>query len=294
MLTTIWMWIHEWSDIRRRLAFACATCHHAFSCSSAFAASISASSGRLPRVGALIRTGASASRRLGAGFPAGGWATALHVSRAVGGFKVVMARNRLLHWSGDEGQGPTAPGSAASFAVAGLGRAERRDAPWCSPAPRWRLRRAHPRSSSRPPTARSSTHPTCTWRWMGTPTRTVTPTSARTGRSRLVLGEVVWDASLRSRARGGPRAPRGRDVRQLSRRGDTARLRDRLQGPSPLSRQRGRDRSVARAPVRDQPGGAARRAGRNPVDRASARLRGRDRGGRVPASGEHRIRAEPR
>ena len=32
MLTTIWMWIQEWSDIPSRLAFTCAACHHAFSC----------------------------------------------------------------------------------------------------------------------------------------------------------------------------------------------------------------------------------------------------------------------
>ena len=36
-----------------RSAFTCATCHHAFSCSSALAASSSASRRRLPRVGRL-------------------------------------------------------------------------------------------------------------------------------------------------------------------------------------------------------------------------------------------------
>src|SRR5690349_12128272 len=56
MFTTIWMWTHEWSDIRRRSAFICATCHQALSCSSELAAASSASSLRLPREGARMRT----------------------------------------------------------------------------------------------------------------------------------------------------------------------------------------------------------------------------------------------
>src|SRR5262245_4861520 len=72
MFTTIWMWIHEWSDIPRRFAFACATYHHAFSCSSALAASRNFSSARLPRVGTLMRIGSIASRstaECGGGIP---------------------------------------------------------------------------------------------------------------------------------------------------------------------------------------------------------------------------------
>src|SRR3954452_23765299 len=56
MFNTIWMCTHEWSDIASRSAFACATRHHALSCWSAFAASSSASSFRLPREGARMRT----------------------------------------------------------------------------------------------------------------------------------------------------------------------------------------------------------------------------------------------
>lgn len=55
MLTTIWTWIQEWSDIPRRFAVTCATCHQAFSWSSWLTASSKASSLRFPRVGALIR-----------------------------------------------------------------------------------------------------------------------------------------------------------------------------------------------------------------------------------------------
>ena len=56
MFSTIWMWTHEWSDIPSRSAFTCATCHHAFSWSSALAASSSVSSLRLPRVGQRMRS----------------------------------------------------------------------------------------------------------------------------------------------------------------------------------------------------------------------------------------------
>src|SRR5690242_12871506 len=56
MFTTIWMCTQEWSDIARRSAFACATRHQALSCSSEFAAASNASSLRLPREGARMRT----------------------------------------------------------------------------------------------------------------------------------------------------------------------------------------------------------------------------------------------
>ena len=39
MLSTIWMWTHEWSDMpSRRVALTAETCHHAFTCSSALTA----------------------------------------------------------------------------------------------------------------------------------------------------------------------------------------------------------------------------------------------------------------
>ena len=52
MLTTIWMWTQEWSDIPSRSEFTCAMCHHAATSGSALTASNSASSLRLPRIGA--------------------------------------------------------------------------------------------------------------------------------------------------------------------------------------------------------------------------------------------------
>ena len=55
------MCTHEWSDIRSRSAFTCATYHQALSWSSALAASSSLSSLRLPRVGTRMRIAATAS-----------------------------------------------------------------------------------------------------------------------------------------------------------------------------------------------------------------------------------------
>ena len=54
MFTTIWMWTQEWSDMSRRSAFTCCMYHQACRRRSALAASKSASSLRLPRVGARI------------------------------------------------------------------------------------------------------------------------------------------------------------------------------------------------------------------------------------------------
>ena len=52
MFATIWMCTHEWSLISMRTtAFTFVTCHHAFSCRSAFTRSISRRSFRLPRTG---------------------------------------------------------------------------------------------------------------------------------------------------------------------------------------------------------------------------------------------------
>ena len=63
MFSTIWMCTQEWSLIpSRRVAFTADTCHHALTCSSELTASSSASSRRLPRVGARTRTSANASR----------------------------------------------------------------------------------------------------------------------------------------------------------------------------------------------------------------------------------------
>src|SRR3954451_24915295 len=64
--STIWTCTHEWSDIPRRVAFVCWTSHQALSWSSAFAASSSASSLRLPRAGARSRIPAVASRGVSA------------------------------------------------------------------------------------------------------------------------------------------------------------------------------------------------------------------------------------
>src|SRR5262249_60916799 len=65
MFVTIWMWTHEWSLISRRtVAFTFATCHHAFSCLSAFARSISVRSLRFARAGSLTRICATASAGL--------------------------------------------------------------------------------------------------------------------------------------------------------------------------------------------------------------------------------------
>ena len=62
MLSTIWTWTQEWSDMPRRSEVTWAMCHQARSSASAFTPSSSASSLRLPRVGArtLARSIASA------------------------------------------------------------------------------------------------------------------------------------------------------------------------------------------------------------------------------------------
>ena len=55
MLATIWMCTHEWSLIcSRTTAFTFDTCHHAFSCRSAFARSSTVRSFLFPRVGRRI------------------------------------------------------------------------------------------------------------------------------------------------------------------------------------------------------------------------------------------------
>src|SRR5919106_3621997 len=54
MLTTIWMWTQEWSDMSRRSALTCCMYHQACRRRSAFAAARSASRRRLPRVGTRI------------------------------------------------------------------------------------------------------------------------------------------------------------------------------------------------------------------------------------------------
>ena len=53
MLRTIWTWTHEWSDMARRSELSWAMCHQPRTSGSAFIPSRSASSLRLPRVGAL-------------------------------------------------------------------------------------------------------------------------------------------------------------------------------------------------------------------------------------------------
>ena len=58
MLSTIWTWTQEWSDMPSRSEVTWAMCHQARTCASALTPSSSASSLRLPRVGA--RTGADA------------------------------------------------------------------------------------------------------------------------------------------------------------------------------------------------------------------------------------------
>src|SRR5215208_5463231 len=66
MLATIWMWTQEWSDMSRRSALTCCMYHQACSRRSPLAASSSASSRRLPRVGARIsneRTSTSSTLR---------------------------------------------------------------------------------------------------------------------------------------------------------------------------------------------------------------------------------------
>ena len=56
MLDTIWMCTQEWSLITiRTTALTFATCHHALSCVSAFARSITLRSLRFARVGTVIR-----------------------------------------------------------------------------------------------------------------------------------------------------------------------------------------------------------------------------------------------
>src|SRR3954453_13279417 len=62
MLTTIWMGTQEWADMSRRSAFTCAMYHHAWSRRSPFAALRSASSLRLPRVGARISVVGTSTR----------------------------------------------------------------------------------------------------------------------------------------------------------------------------------------------------------------------------------------
>ena len=63
MLSTIRMWTQEWSDIPSRSDCTWAMCHQARTSGSALSASSSASSRRLPRVGALTGPPAVASRR---------------------------------------------------------------------------------------------------------------------------------------------------------------------------------------------------------------------------------------
>jgi hypothetical protein len=85
MFVTIWMCTHEWSDMSSLWALTPAMCHHAFTCASALTASSNLSSRRLPRVGARIRTGATASAGLSRG--AGGSGT----SDGVGGTSELIA-----------------------------------------------------------------------------------------------------------------------------------------------------------------------------------------------------------
>ncbi len=62
MFATIWMCTHEWSLISiRTTALTFETCHHAFSCLSAFARSSTRRSFRLPRTGSRISIPATAS-----------------------------------------------------------------------------------------------------------------------------------------------------------------------------------------------------------------------------------------
>src|SRR4051812_15181010 len=69
MLTTIWMCTQEWSDIPSRSAFTCCMYHQARRRSSPLAAASSASSFRLPRVGARISiSGSSTDRKLLPGY----------------------------------------------------------------------------------------------------------------------------------------------------------------------------------------------------------------------------------
>ena len=64
MLSTIRMWTQEWSDIPSRSDWTWAMCHQARTSGSALSASSSASSRRLPRVGAPIRAAGVASAGL--------------------------------------------------------------------------------------------------------------------------------------------------------------------------------------------------------------------------------------
>ena len=62
MLTTTWIWTHEWSLIcMRATALTFETCHHAFSCGSAFARSMTRRSFLLPRSGNRMRIPSIAS-----------------------------------------------------------------------------------------------------------------------------------------------------------------------------------------------------------------------------------------
>ena len=62
MLSTIWTWTQEWSDIPSRSEVTWAMCHQARSSASALTPSSSASSLRFPRVGARTRACSIASR----------------------------------------------------------------------------------------------------------------------------------------------------------------------------------------------------------------------------------------
>src|SRR5918999_400009 len=62
MFTTIWMCTHEWSEMSSRSAFTCCMCHQAWRRASWRAAAKSASSRRLPRVGARISIGGRSTR----------------------------------------------------------------------------------------------------------------------------------------------------------------------------------------------------------------------------------------
>src|SRR5215208_738801 len=75
MLATIWMWTQEWSDMSRRSALTCCMYHQACRRRSPFAASSSASSRRLPRVGARISSSGTSTARVAYGDPwvAAGW-----------------------------------------------------------------------------------------------------------------------------------------------------------------------------------------------------------------------------
>src|SRR3954447_9410439 len=95
MFVTIWTWTHEWSVSPSRAALTPATCHHALTCGSAFTASMSWSSLRLPRVGARMRIAAIASAGAGrvgglasASYDIGRQRTSAGAARPSGGARV--------------------------------------------------------------------------------------------------------------------------------------------------------------------------------------------------------------